>query len=98
MRLEAVIAPCNYIHDYVQDNGDTIDPSCIFDPEEQFAYVKNINVMVLHNSEKLNPEGFGPESIVQESKIIKMQVNPREPNWIELYIHQNSLEDETSVL
>ena len=31
-RIEATLAPCNYIHDYISDVGDTIHPECVFDP------------------------------------------------------------------
>ena len=66
-----MIAPCNYIHDYISDVGDTIDPSCIYDREEQFKYVEKINMLILHNNQRLDPQHFGENSIINESKILR---------------------------
>ena len=48
-RLEATLAPCNYIHDYISDVGDTIHPECEYDPVKQFEYLSSIKIVVLHN-------------------------------------------------
>ena len=86
--------PCNFI----QWGGTTIDPSCVFDVKEQIKYLGSINIVTLHNDERLNAQGFGDDSIIKESKITKMQVDETKPNWIDLNIEMNELEDETSIL
>ena len=94
-RLEAVITPCNYIHDYLQDNGDTIHPDCIYDRDEQFEYVKQIAVLFMYNNQRFDPEQFGKDSIIAESKIVRKQVRSEVPNWVKMVVNTNSLDDET---
>ena len=89
------MAPCNYIHDYVGDVGDTIHPECEFDPVKQFEYLSSIRIVLLHNSGRLDPEKFGDESIIRESKIISQQVNPYTPSYVSLFCRMNELDDET---
>ena len=62
--------------------GDTIDPRCIYDREEQFKYVEKINLLMLFNNQRLDPEQFGVDSIINESKILRAQINAEEPNWV----------------
>ena len=55
-------------------------------------------MLTLHNDERLNAQGFGDDSIIKESKITSKQFDVRNPNWFELNIEMNELEDETSIL
>ena len=68
-RLEAILAPCNYIHDYVSDNGDKVAPECISDPVKQFEYLGTIQTSILHNNERLRTEIFDDSKIIRESMI-----------------------------
>ena len=92
------MTPCNYIHDYIGDVGDTIHPECEYDPVKQFEYLSTIRIVILHNSERFNPEGYGDDSIIRESKMISQQVDPYKPNYHTIYLRKNELEDETQVL
>ena len=58
----------------------------------------NIKIKTLHNDERLDPQGFGDESIIKESKINSKQVDERNPNWSDFNIEISELEDETSIL
>ena len=89
------MTPCNYIHDYISDVGDTISQECEYDPVKQFEYLSTVRIVVLHNSERLNPEKFGEDSIVRESKMISKQIDPYTPNYHSIYVRLNELEDET---
>ena len=90
-RLEATLAPCNYIHDYISDVGDTIHPECEYDPVKQFEYLSSIRIVVLHNSGRLDLESFGEDSIIRESKMISTQVDPYTPSYISIYCRLNEL-------
>ena len=71
--LDVTFAPCNYIQ-YAYE-GDTIDPSCVRDLDKQIEYLNKIQIVTLHNNERLDPEGFGVDSIIKESKITSKQVD-----------------------
>ena len=60
-RLEAIMTPCNYIHDYVGYENDTIADECIYDAEKQFEYLGAIQFVLLYNSFLFNEEKYGDE-------------------------------------
>ena len=53
---------------------------------------------MLYNHERVDYEKFGDDKLIQESKIVNMQFNPRNPSWTEYTIQPKELEDETNVL
>ena len=93
-----MIAPCNYIHDYISDVGDTIDPRCDYNRTEQFKYIEKINLLVLYNNQRLDPQQFGENSVINESKIFRKQINGEEPNWVKFDVQMNLLDDETTMV
>ena len=98
-RLEAVITPCNYIHQQMGDIGDVVAPECISDPEKQFEYLStSIQMVILHNVERLDLLKFGNDKIVKESIIKDLQFDPRIPTWVEIAVQQEELEDETAFI
>ena len=97
-RLEAILTPCNYIHDYISQFGDSISPECKIDREKQFEYLDIIQLVVLYNYERLRAEKFDGSQIVKESIITTSQVNPRVPNWTALNFQVNQLQDETELI
>ena len=82
-RLEVILSPCSYIHDYISDNGDSVSPECIRDAAKQFEYVtSSLAMQVLHNSESLDSQKFGSDKIVKESLIKSIQFDPRSPSYV----------------
>ena len=53
---------------------------------------------MLFNNQRLDPEQFGVDSIINESKILRAQINAEEPNWVKFDVQMNTLDDETSML
>ena len=61
--------------------------------------MENSSIYILHNSERLNPEVFGSDAIVQESKITRrLKIDIEKPSFVSYYVHKNELDDETSLL
>lgn len=46
-RFEWLFVPCNYLHGYLGDSGDTISEKCIADKKQQQEYLGNMRVIVL---------------------------------------------------
>ena len=93
------MTPCSYIHQYVQDNGDTVKKECNVDKDEQFKYLtQSLNMLILHNSERLDNQKYGDEKIVKESKIDSMQFDPRDPSYIAFNIKLNEIHDNTQLV
>lgn len=55
-------------------------------------------MIVLYNQERLDLKNFGDGTIIKESVIRDMQLNPRSPAWIPLDIQLGEIEDETAIL
>ena len=81
------MTPCNYVHTEAGDIGDFVSEECITDPEKQFEYLSSsIQLVVLYNRERLDLLKFGDATVVRESVIEDMQLNPRTPVWIPIDI------------
>ena len=58
--LEVIIAPCNYLHKEVSEEGQAATAECISDPELQFEYLTSSpNMRYMYNSERLETNNFG---------------------------------------
>ena len=44
--IELVMTPCQYIHDWLGWDGDSIDPDCVWDKQAQMDYVGNMMARV----------------------------------------------------
>ena len=68
--LEVLLLPCNYVHDYMTDWGDSIAPECISDLNKQKEYLREIHFLQLFNEVRFDPEKYNGEELVKESKIV----------------------------
>ena len=59
-----MLNPCNHLG----DKEATIDPECITDPEKQYEYLGvTSSFEILYNSERIDLDKYGEESIVKSS-------------------------------
>lgn len=85
--LEFIMAPCNYRHKEISEEGLPVREDCITDPEEQFKYLgSSINLRLLYNEEVLDTQKFDDSKHVLQSQMMQAQFNPREPTFYQYTI------------
>ena len=81
-RLEAILVPCNYVHKEFGEVGDYVREECKSDLDSQINYLGNLNVIIAHTTQVFQLDGFGDESVINETQLKYQQVNEQIPNWI----------------
>ena len=98
--LEAILAPCNYLHKEIDPKGVySIGEECNTDPEEQFKYLSSsLEMRILYNRERFDPVEYGGDKIIRESALSTQQFNPRDPSYMFHNIQIQETEDETDFI
>ena len=74
-QISFFLTPCNYIHTYTGQDWDTVPEECIWDLEQQKAYLGASKIMILWMTDRFDPEGFGEETIIHEAQIIEERLD-----------------------
>ena len=53
---------------------------------------------IIYNTEQIHIRDFGEKTIVQESAIINRQFDPDKNSWVQTWLREDTVEDETSFL
>ena len=53
-----LLVPCNYLHNYMGYEGDSIPDECIWDRDVQTDYIGPLDFKVLFNYKEFNQLGF----------------------------------------
>ena len=97
--LEAILAPCNYLHKERSEEGLEVDEQCIYDSAQQFEYLSSsLNMRILYNTERFDPTKYGDDKIIKESLMSEMQFNPHTPSFVGLNFLKTDIEDETDLI
>ena len=81
-RMEILFSPCNYVHNQVNDYGDSVSPECVPDLQAQIDYIGQPEWVLYVNHERINPDKFNDESIERTSLIKNQNFSETIPNWI----------------
>ena len=97
--VDIMAVPC--LMRFKGPDGIVIEPrdDCVWEKDDVMDYLGDtVQIQVYNNQEKFHSENFGEERVQQSSTISVRQVNAHTAHFIEAFVQQQELSDETQIL
>ena len=91
--------PCGQKETEIGAETDRIRDDCNWDRETAVDYLRNLNILILKNKDKLHVENYDLEQrIVTRTFYESIRADEANPHYFRTYIQKQVVEDETSLL
>lgn len=78
------------------DDNYTVPPNdCEWDYDKAISYMKNLHFSLVYNKISFIQDKYGEERLKRKAAITEFTIDQFRPNWVDVFVMDNEVADET---
>ena len=71
---------------------------CVWSKDEAMEYINNFQLTLVYNRGSFKQDKYGHQRVLREAAIEKIPMDHKQPNWVDIFIQEFDVSDDTELL